>query len=308
MTTAFIFPGQGSQSIGMMSTLAQETDVIRQTFDQASAVLGYDLWQLVSEGPAEQLNATEFTQPAMLTADVASWRAWQAGGGDEPAYMAGHSLGEYSALVCAEALDFGSAVSLVADRARYMQQAVPEGQGAMAAIIGLDDAAVVQLCRAQAGDEVLQPVNFNAPGQVVVAGSSDAVARLLENAKDAGAKRALPLPVSVPSHCDLMQPASERMRERLQQVDLTMPRIPVLHNVNVEVATDIDQLRDLLARQISQPVRWVETIQRMAGDGVTTVVECGPGKVLCGLNRRIERNMNCIALLSSADIETARQA
>ena len=305
MSTAFIFPGQGSQSVGMMAQLAEASSGIRSTFDEASNILGYDLWQLVSDGPAEQLNATEYTQPAMLVAGVASWRAWQAAGGSNPAAMAGHSLGEYTALVCAGALSFTDAVSLVRDRALFMQEAVPEGEGAMAAVLGLDDDAVRSLCEANSAGEVLQPVNYNAPGQVVVAGTSSAVSRLVENAKAAGAKRALPLPVSVPSHCALMQPASEKMAARLQSVEISVPGITVMHNVNVERAASADDIRALLARQISEPVRWVETIQSMVAEGVDTLVECGPGKVLCGLTKRIDREINCITLVSQFDLESA---
>jgi [acyl-carrier-protein] S-malonyltransferase len=289
----------------MMAQLAEASSGIRSTFDEASHILGYDLWQLVSDGPAEQLNATEYTQPAMLVAGVASWRAWQAAGGSNPAAMAGHSLGEYTALVCAGALSFTDAVSLVRDRALFMQEAVPEGEGAMAAVLGLDDDAVRSLCETNSAGEVLQPVNYNAPGQVVVAGTSSAVSRLVENAKAAGAKRALPLPVSVPSHCALMQPASEKMAARLQSVEISVPCIPVIHNVNVERAASADDIRALLARQISEPVRWVETIQSMAAEGVDTLVECGPGKVLCGLTKRIDREINCITLVSQFDLESA---
>lgn len=305
MSTAFIFPGQGSQSVGMMAGLSEPYPDIKNTFDEAGAILGYDLWQLVCDGPKEKLNATEFTQPAMLTAGVASWRIWQSAGGAKPAVMAGHSLGEYTALVCAGAIAFTDAVTLVADRARFMQTAVPEGEGAMAAILGLDDDAVRRLCEENAAGEVLQAVNYNAPGQVVVAGSHAAVQRLVDNAKQAGAKRALPLPVSVPSHCTLMQPASDRMAERLQNVAIRQPDIPVIHNVNVAPADDPAQIRELLARQIAEPVRWVETIQHMAADGVDALVECGPGKVLCGLNKRINRDMNCITLASQSDLDTA---
>lgn len=303
MSTAFIFPGQGSQSVGMMNSLAEADKVIQETFNEASSVLDYDLWELVCEGPAEKLNATEFTQPAMLTAGVASWRAWLSAGGAAPTMMAGHSLGEYTALVCAGSLNFADAVSLVADRARFMQQAVPEGEGAMAAILGLDDDAVRDLCEQNAGSDVLQAVNYNAPGQVVVAGSAAAVKRLVDNAKAAGAKRALVLPVSVPSHCALMLPASERMAERLQQVAITQGEIPVIHNVNVQQAADEDEMRQLLARQIAEPVRWVETINSMHDNGIQQLLECGPGKVLCGLSKRINREMDCIPLISKESIE-----
>lgn len=308
MSTAFIFPGQGSQSIGMMNALAESGTLIQDTFSEASSVLGYDLWELVNDGPVEKLNSTEYTQPAMLTAGVATWRAWLQAGGTTPALMAGHSLGEYTALVCAGVLNFSDAVSLVSDRARYMQQAVPEGEGAMAAILGLDDDEVTTLCQQNAAGEVLQAVNYNAPGQVVVAGSAAAVGRLVDNAKAAGAKRALLLPVSVPSHCALMQPASDRMAERLKQVSISQAQTPVIHNVNVQTASDDDELRQLLARQISEPVRWVETINSMNQKGVSQLIECGPGKVLCGLSKRINRDMSCIPLITKDSIVNTLEA
>jgi [acyl-carrier-protein] S-malonyltransferase len=289
----------------MMNSLAESYPVVQETFAEASAILGYDLWTLVTEGPAEKLNSTEYTQPAMLAAGVASWRAWQAAGGTVPAMMAGHSLGEYTALVCAGALNFTDAVALVSDRARFMQEAVPAGEGAMAAVLGLDDDAVRNLCKENAGSEVLQAVNYNAPGQVVVAGSVAAVKRLAENAKAAGAKRALVLPVSVPSHCALMQPATERMAERLNKISIADCAIPVIHNVNVQVADNENEILQLLARQISEPVRWVETINTMQNEGVSQLIECGPGKVLCGLTKRINRDIGCIPLISKDSITEA---
>ncbi|MFW2440075.1 MAG: ACP S-malonyltransferase [Arenicellales bacterium] len=308
MSTAFIFPGQGSQSIGMMNSLAESYPVVQETFAEASAILGHDLWRLVTEGPAEKLNSTEYTQPAMLTAGVATWGAWKVAGGKSPARMAGHSLGEYTALVCAGVLSFADAVSLVADRASFMQAAVAEGEGAMAAILGLDDESVRTLCQDNAAGEVLEAVNYNAPGQVVVAGSAAAVARLAENAKSAGARRALILPVSVPSHCTLMKPASRQMAERLKDVTFNPSEIPVIHNVNVQPAADENEIRDLLARQISEPVRWVETINSMHNDGVAQLIECGPGKVLCGLTKRINRDITCIPLINNELIEEALEA
>lgn len=305
MTTAFIFPGQGSQSVGMMNLMGESYSEIPDTFSEASEVLGYDLWALVADGPAEKLNSTEYTQPAMLVAGVATWRAWVTAGGTAPTMMGGHSLGEYSALVCAGALKFSDAVSLVADRARYMQSAVPAGEGAMAAILGLDDDAVRTLCQDNAAGEILEAVNFNAPGQVVVAGSVSAVGRLVDNAKAAGAKRALALPVSVPSHCALMIPASERMEERLDNVTIEPCQIPVIHNVNVQIAANEDEIRKLLARQISEPVRWVETIYSMQETGINQLIECGPGKVLCGLSRRMNRDIGCIPLISQESINEA---
>lgn len=308
MSTAFIFPGQGSQSIGMMNSLAESNTVIHDTFSEASDILGYDLWALVTDGPVEKLNSTEITQPAMLTAGVASWRAWQAAGGANPAIMAGHSLGEYTALVCAGALNFSDAVALVSDRAHFMQQAVAEGEGAMAAVLGLDDESVRTLCQENAGGEVLQAVNYNAPGQVVVAGSAAAVSRLVQNAKVAGAKRALVLPVSVPSHCALMRPASEQMSARLNDVSISQCAIPVIHNVNVQAAADENEIRQLLARQISEPVRWVETINNMHDHGVGLLIECGPGKVLCGLSKRINRDISCIPLINKDSVAAALEA
>ncbi len=291
MTLAFVFPGQGSQSVGMLNALAAEFPVVRETFAEASQALGKDLWQLVELGPEENLNQTETTQPVMLAAGVATWRAWLASNGPRPRYMAGHSLGEYSALVCAEALDFAGAMKLVADRGRFMQQAVPAGQGAMAAILGMEDDAVRRLCEQAAQGEVLDAVNFNSPGQVVIAGAATAVARAVEQSKAAGAKRAVLLPVSVPAHCRLMHPAAQQMAERLKQVDIRRPQIPVLHNTHVRVESDPQAIRNALVRQIESPVRWVETIQKMATDGVTRIVECGPGKILAGLNKRIVKTV-----------------
>lgn len=290
MSLGFVFPGQGSQAVGMLDALAHEP-VVRETFEQAAAALDFDLWALVHAGPAERLNETANTQPAMLAAGVACWRLWQARGGARPAVMAGHSLGEYTALVCAGALDFTDALRLVRARGRFMQEAVPAGEGAMAAILGLDDDTVKRICAGAAGDRVVEAVNFNAPGQVVVAGHADAVARAVEQAKAAGAKRALVLPVSVPSHCSLMRPAAERLARELAQVDLRSPQVPVINNVDVAAPDDPDAIRDALVRQLHNPVRWVEVIQAMRARGVERLVECGPGKVLTGLARRIERKL-----------------
>ena len=291
MSLGFVFPGQGSQDVGMLAELAEAHPEVKQTFAEAGEALGYDLWQVAQEGPEAELNRTEVTQPAMLAAGVAVWRAWQAQGGPEPAVMAGHSLGEYSALVCADSIDFATAVSLVAERGRLMQEAVPAGTGAMAAILGLDDEAVIGICEQAAGDEVVSAVNFNAPGQVVVAGHRDAVARVIAAAKETGAKRAVELPVSVPSHCALMTPASEALAGRLAQVEVRAPRIPVLHNADVAAYDDPAAIRDALARQVNHPVRWVESVEAMTGRGVDRLVEAGPGKVLVGLNKRIARRM-----------------
>ena len=304
-TLAIVFPGQGSQSVGMLSELAAAYPVVTETFAQATAVLGEDLGALVSEGPEERLNQTDITQPAMLAAGVAVWRVWQETGGREPAYLAGHSLGEYTALVCAGSLRFEDAVSLVAERGRFMQEAVPAGEGAMAAILGLDDDAVRQVCADAARGEVVEAVNFNAPGQVVIAGARSAVERAVTAAKDAGAKRAMALPVSVPSHCALMRPASERLARRLEALEIKAPRIPVLHNVDVSLAGDAGGIRARLVAQLHSPVRWVETVQFMAGAGVGTLVECGPGKVLAGLTRRINRELQGLPVQDPASLEKA---
>ncbi len=302
---AMVFPGQGSQSVGMLAALGEAFPVVTGTFAEASDVLGYDLWQRVQEGPAELLNQTACTQPAMLAAGVAVWRCWQQQSDILPALMAGHSLGEYTALVCAGALSFSDAVGLVERRGREMQNAVAEGSGAMAAILGLADAQVVELCEEAARGEVVSAVNFNSPGQVVIAGDSAAVERAMELAKAAGAKRALKLPVSVPSHCSLMRPAAERFAESLAQVKIEAPRVPVLHNVDVSSHADPDAIREALAQQLYSPVRWVETIRAMAAQGIDTVFEMGPGKVLAGLNKRIEKPMNALAVQTADDLRKA---
>jgi [acyl-carrier-protein] S-malonyltransferase len=287
MNFAFVFPGQGSQSVGMMRSFANLPGV-RDTFAEASVALGRDLWALVEEGPAEELNLTINTQPAMLAAGIALYRAWDASGGIRPAMSAGHSLGEYSALVASGAIDFADAISLVRDRAQAMQEAVPAGVGAMAAILGLDDDAVQAACKeASSADEIAEAANFNSPAQVVIAGNIAAIERAMEIAKSNGAKRAVMLPMSVPSHCSLMRPAAERMRERLKTVRITAPGTPVLHNADVRSADSGDAVRDALVRQLCQPVRWVDTVRAMISAGATHIVECGPGKVLAGLNKRI---------------------
>ena len=299
---AFFFPGQGSQSVGMMQGLAAHA-IVKQTFDEASAVLGVDFWTMATE-PNEEINLTENTQPIMLTAGIATWRVYQALGGQLPAAMAGHSLGEYTALVAANAMSFAEALPLVKFRAQVMQQAVPEGQGAMAAILGLDDDAVRAVCSEAAQSQVLQPVNFNSPGQVVIAGDKAAVERGMELAKAKGAKRALPLPVSVPSHCDLMKPAADKLREYLSQVNVQAPIVPVLHNADVAAYADAAQIKDALVRQLYSPVRWVETVQQLAAQEVLSAAECGPGKVLAGLAKRIVAEVNCVALVNDEAIQT----
>ena len=305
MSLAFVFPGQGSQSEGMLSALAAEFSEVEATYREAAEVLGYDLWDIVQNGPADKLNSTDITQPAMLAAGVAVWRVWQAKGGPQPAVLAGHSLGEYTALVCAGSLAFTDAIKLVAERGRLMQAAVPAGTGAMAAVLGLEDDAVRQACSDAAAGEVLEAVNFNSPGQVVVAGNKAAVERVVALAKERGAKRALLLPVSVPSHCALMQPAAEQLATILKDVAIQAPGIPVINNADVATPSEPDAIRDALVRQLYSPVRWVETIQKMATDGVDRLLECGPGKVLVGLNKRIERNMAAQAVLDPDSLSAA---
>lgn len=305
MSLAFIFPGQGSQSVGMLKDLAENFSEVSATFQQASDALGYDLWSLIQEGPADKLNSTDVTQPAMLASGVATWRAWQAKGGATPEVMAGHSLGEYTALVCSGSLDFVDAVKLVSQRGKFMMEAVPAGTGAMAAILGLDDDAVRQVCLDAADGEVLEAVNYNSPGQVVVAGNKAAVERVTVLAKEKGAKRALELPVSVPSHCALMKPAADKLADILAGISFNTPSIPVLNNVDVVAAESEADIRDALKRQLFSPVRWVETVEKMAADGADKIIECGPGKVLVGLNKRINKSMASAALIDSASIEAA---
>ena len=304
MKFAFVFPGQGSQSVGMMAGLS-DIPVVQETFAEASDALQLDLWQMVTAGPVEALNMTVNTQPLMLTAGIATYRAWHALGGAAPAVMAGHSLGEYTALVAAGALRFTDALPLVKFRAQVMQDAVAEGVGAMAAILGLEDDAVRAVCAEAAQGEVLAAVNFNSPGQVVIAGHKAAVERGMELAKAKGAKRALPLPVSVPSHCALMLPAAERLAEYLKSVTLSKPTVPVLQNADVASFDDPDSIKAALVKQLHSPVRWVESIQKMAQQGVQVALECGPGKVLVGLNKRIVSEMKQIALTDKLTIESS---
>lgn len=293
---AFFFPGQGSQSVGMMQGFSSHS-IVKQTFDEASAVLGVDFWKMATEAN-DEINLTENTQPIMLTAGMATWRVYQSLGGKLPTVMAGHSLGEYTALVAAGAVTFADALPLVKYRAQVMQQAVPEGQGAMAAILGLDDDTVRAVCSEASQGQVVQAVNFNSPGQVVIAGDKAAVERGMELAKAKGAKRALPLPVSVPSHCDLMQPAANQLRDYLQNVTVHVPLVPVLHNADVAAYSDATQIKDALVRQLYHPVRWVQTVQQLAAQEVLSAAECGPGKVLAGLAKRIVADMRCDALVN----------
>jgi len=311
MGIAFVFPGQGSQSVGMMAGFDAHP-AIRATFDEASEVLGQDLWALVTTGPEADLNQTVNTQPVMLAAGVAVWRAWNDAGGAKPEFVAGHSLGEYTALVAAGAIAFGDAVPLVRYRAAAMQEAVPSGVGAMAAILGLDAASVAGVCAetvARMGSgRVVEPVNFNGPEQIVIAGHKDAVEAAIELATEKGAKRGVLLPVSAPFHSSLMRPAAERLSARLAAVPIAPPSIPVLHNVDVKARDSADAIRSALAQQAAAPVRWVETIQAFAARGVTHVVECGPGRVLAGLNKRIARELKSLALTDGADLDAAKSA
>jgi [acyl-carrier-protein] S-malonyltransferase len=307
MSLAFVFPGQGSQSIGMLGELAANEPLVGRTFAEASEVLGYDLWQLAQAGPEERLNATGQTQPAMLAAGVAVWRVWRARGGPQPDTVSGHSLGEFTALVCAEALDFRVAVDLVRFRGRAMQEAVPLGEGAMAAILGLEDAEVEAACAESAQGAVVEAVNYNAPSQVVIAGHKAAVERAVEAAKRRGAKRALPLAVSGPWHCSLMRSAGERLRDRLASVQIRPPAVRFLSAVDAREHGEPEDLRGLLVRQVASPVCWSDAVRAIVAAGATQIFECGPGKVLTGLNRRIERRpeIECRALEDAASLEAA---
>lgn len=300
MKTAFIFPGQGSQAIGMMSDLAASHSLVKDTFAEASDALGLDMWEMCQAGPIEALSQTENTQPALLTCGIAAWRVWQDQGGAQPEIMAGHSLGEYTALVAANAMSFSDGVALVRDRGRYMQEAVPAGQGGMAAVIGLDDDKVREVCAAAAQDDVLQAVNFNAPGQVVIAGSASAIERAAVQMKEAGAKRALPLPVSIPAHSSLMTPAAERLAERIATIEVSMPTIPVLHNCNVQIAQSDSEIAANLVSQLDSPVRWVESVNAMHAQGIERFIESGPGRVLGGMVKRIIKGVE-IACIEKPD-------
>ncbi len=303
---AIVFPGQGSQAVGMLADLGEQYDVVKQTFAEASDALGYDLWALVQNGPAEDLNQTFRTQPALLASSVAIWRVWQQLGLEQPENLAGHSLGEYSALVCAGVIDFKQAIKLVELRGQLMQEAVPAGTGAMYAIIGLDDESIAKACEEAAQGEVVSPVNFNSPGQVVIAGSKDAVERAGALCKEAGAKRALPLPVSVPSHCALMKPAAEKLAVALESIEFNTPQLPVINNVDVSAETDPAKIKDALVRQLHSPVRWTESVQLMSEQGVETLLELGPGKVLTGLTKRIVKSLSAAAVNDVASLEAAK--
>lgn len=309
MSIAAVFPGQGSQSVGMLAGLLATEPVAAAALAEAGEVLGYDLAALLRDGPAERLNQTEITQPAMLAAGVAAWRTWQARGGGMAAAMAGHSLGEYTALVCAGALDFADALRIVQLRGRRMQEAVPADAGAVAAVLGLDDDAVRAACAAAAAEGgVVEAVNFNAPGQVVIAGDAAAVERAIAHARAAGARRAMPLPVSVPVHCALMTPVGAQLQEALARIEVKPPRVPVYHNIDAKPRAAANEIRDALARQVHSPVRWVECVQAMQGAGATIMVEYGPGKVLCGLARRIDRALDALPVEDADTLAAALAA
>lgn len=302
---ALVFPGQGSQQVGMLRELAERYSVVRTTFEEAADALGYDLWQVVQEGPDETLNATSCTQPALLTASVAIWRVWQELEGPRPGAMAGHSLGEYSAMVCAGVMGFADGVRLVRLRGEAMQEAVPVGQGAMAAILGLDDAIVEAACTEAARSEVVAAVNYNAPGQVVIAGDKSAVERAIVLCQEAGAKRAMPLPVSVPSHCALMRPAAERLKAAMADLDMRPPRYTVYQNVDAHAHADVETLRTRLVEQLYQPVRWTSCVEAMEAGGAEVFIECGPGKVLTGLGKRIAKGSKGLAVNDPDSLEAA---
>jgi [acyl-carrier-protein] S-malonyltransferase len=305
---AFVFPGQGSQKVGMLAAMAAGQPLVEQTFAEASEQLGYDLWQLVQQGPQQELNLTERTQPMLLAAGVALWRVWQENGGLQPGLMAGHSLGEFTALVCADSIGFADAVKLVQQRGAFMQSAVPVGVGAMAAIIGLDDDSINRACAEAAADEVVAAVNYNSPGQVVIAGHAGAVERAIDRCKAAGAKRALPLPVSAPFHTDLMRPAGEQLALAIESIEVRAPRIPVVHNVNAATEDSPERIKALLVEQIYSPVQWVNCVRALRAGGVELAVECGPGNVLSGLNRRVDKTLTVAGLEDPAGLDKALAA
>lgn len=302
---AFVFPGQGSQKIGMLSELAEQYSLIKETFDQASDVLGYNMWELIQHGEQEAINLTERTQPILLASSVAIWRLWNEKNGAIPSQMAGHSLGEWSALVCSGVVDFADGLNIVRARGQYMQQAVPVGEGAMAAIIGLDDKAILEACANAQSLGVVDAVNFNAPGQVVIAGSNAAVEAAMESCKAAGAKRALPLPVSAPFHTSLMKPAADNLADLVNTVNFSAPQVPVVHNVHAQTETDPETIKALMLEQIYSPVKWVDCVNQLKNNVATTLIECGPGKVLSGLTKRIDREITSLATDSVADFTAA---
>ena len=303
---AFVFPGQGSQTVGMLADFS-DNNIVQQTFAQASAALGYDLWQLISQDAESKLNQTNYTQPALLTASVALFRLWLAQSDKKPAMLAGHSLGEYSALVCAGVISLEQAVTLVEKRGEFMQASVPEGVGAMAAVIGLTDQAIIDACAQAAENEVVSAVNFNSPGQVVIAGHKAAVERAGVLCKEVGAKRILPLPVSVPSHCALMSAAADKLAQQFNQVDFNQPTISVINNVDVAIETDVAAIKQALVKQLYSPVRWRESIEKLAANGIDTVLELGPGKVLQGLIKRIDKSITCVAVNDQVSLDKANE-
>lgn len=300
---AFVFPGQGSQKIGMLADLATQYPIVTQTFAEASQVLGYDLWDLVQNGAQDDINLTERTQPLLLTASVAVWRVWNEKKGAQPALVSGHSLGEWSALVCAGVVAFADAVKLVQQRGKFMQEAVPAGQGAMFAIIGLDDTLILEACKKAEQGEVVSAVNFNSPGQVVIAGTAAAAERAAALCKEAGAKRALPLPVSAPFHTSLMRPAADRLAEQIAATEFKTPLIPVVHNVTAQTEADPQKIKALMIEQIYSAVRWVECVNTMSAAGITTTIECGPGKVLSGLNKRINSELTTLSIEKPEEVD-----
>lgn len=300
---AFLFPGQGSQKVGMLADLELKYKQISDTFAEASDVLGYDMWKMVQEGPQEEINLTERTQPILLASSVAIWRIWLDKQGQKPSFMAGHSLGEWSALVCSETVSFSDALKIVQARGQYMQKAVPVGEGAMAAIIGLEDSIIIEACQSASEIGVVDAVNFNAPGQVVIAGSISAVNQAIEECKQAGAKRALPLPVSAPFHTSLMKPAADQLSELVNSVTFKQPLVPVVHNVHAETEENPDTIKTLMLEQIYKPVRWVDCVKTLRASDVNTLVECGPGKVLCGLNKRIDKELLSLATDDQSSFE-----
>jgi [acyl-carrier-protein] S-malonyltransferase len=302
---AFVFPGQGSQKIGMLAELAQDHAIIKETFDQASDVLGYDMWDLIQQGEQDAINLTERTQPILLASSVAIWRLWNEHKGVQPSQMAGHSLGEWSALVCSGVVDFADGLKIVRARGQYMQQAVPVGEGAMSAIIGLDDQAILDACKNSQSQGVVDAVNFNAPGQVVIAGSSAAVEAAMDFCKEAGAKRALPLPVSAPFHTSLMKPAADNLADLVNSVSFSAPQVPVIHNVHAQTESDPEAIKAIMLEQIYSPVKWVDCVKQLKNNGATTLVECGPGKVLSGLTKRIDREISSLSTDNVADFTAA---
>ena len=302
---AFVFPGQGSQKIGMLAELADQYPSVKETFDQASDALGYNMWDLIQQGEQEEINLTERTQPILLASSVAIWRLWNEHKGAQPSQMAGHSLGEWSALVCSGVVDFADGLKIVRARGQYMQQAVPVGEGAMAAIIGLDDQAILDACKNSQSQGVVDAVNFNAPGQVVIAGSSAAVEAAMDLCKEAGAKRALPLPVSAPFHTSLMKPAADNLADLVNSVSFSAPQVPVIHNVHARTESDPEVIKALMLEQIYSPVKWVDCVKQLKNNGATTLVECGPGKVLSGLTKRIDREISSLSTDNVADFTAA---